>query len=246
MTTVYKFRKSDQFKRYIGQFMRVFSGFQVQDGVARDGEFLTKRVPIVYGNMSRIVASTLSKRDFLANPKLPFMAANVASIEPDVTNKRSPHYISEVAMRNAQNDVPTDVVERMSGPAFLMNMELSLYASSTTELFELLEQILLVFNPRVAIQATNDLYDWNYITDVSLASIQPEIQYPMGTEQSIVQLTMMFTVPVRLRYPSGVDNNIIQQIIANVKEDDTLLMRTTLTGNLETGEIVIQGEDLNG
>lgn len=237
MTTVYNFRKGDQIERYIGQFMRVFSGFQVQDGVERNNQLLTKRVPVVYGNMSRIVATILNKRDFLTNNRIPMIAANMISLEPDPNNKRSPHHVD---IRNVKSPNGA-VLNQLSGPAFIMNMELSVYASSTTELFEIVEQILLIFNPRVAIQTSSDLYDSNYITDIALTSIQPEIQYPMGTEQPIVTMSMTFELPIRLKYPRGFSDNIIEQIIANVKTtDDVIDIQTTITGDRDTGEIVIE------
>lgn len=237
MTTVYNFRKGDQIERYIGQFMRVFSGFQVQDGVERNNQLLTKRVPVVYGNMSRIVATILNKRDFLTNNRIPMIAANMISLEPDPNNKRSPHHVD---IRNVKSPNGA-VLNQLSGPAFIMNMELSVYASSTTELFEIVEQILLIFNPRVAIQTSSDLYDSKYITDIALTSIQPEIQYPMGTEQPIVTMSMTFELPIRLKYPRGFSDNIIEQIIANVKTtDDVIDIQTTITGDRDTGEIVIE------
>lgn len=237
MTTVYNFRKGDQIERYIGQFMRVFSGFQVQDGVERNSELVTKRVPVVYGNMSRIVATILNKRDFLANNRIPMIAANMISLEPDPSNKRSPHHVD---IRNVKSPNGA-VINQLSGPAFIMNMEISVYASSTTELFEIVEQILLIFNPRVAIQTSSDLYDSNYITDIALTGIQPEIQYPMGTEHPIVTMSIQFEVPIRLKYPRGFSDNIIEQIIANVKTtDDVIDIQTTITGARDTGEIVIE------
>lgn len=238
MTTVYNFRKGDQIERYIGQFMRVFSGFQVQDGVSRSGgEPLTKRVPVVYGNMSRIVASILNKRDFMSNNSIPMIAVNMVSLDPDPNNKRSPHHKDERNVKSSSGSV----INQLSGPAFMMSLETSVYASSTTELFEIIEQILLIFNPRIAIQTSSDLYDSNYITDIALTGIQPEIQYPIGTEQPVVTMTLRFEVPVRLKYPRGFSDNIIEQIIANVKTDeDVLSIQTTITGDRTTGEIVVE------
>lgn len=215
---LYPYRKSDQFERYIGQFMRVFSGFQVRDGVARGGETLTKKVPVVYGNMSRIVASILTKRDHFTNTSLPFMAANLVGIEIDLNNRKSPHHQDTVSKYSIGS---SNAVERLIGPAFILNMDLSIYASSSTELFGLLEQILLVFNPRVAIQVDTDADNSDYITEISLSTIQPEMQYPLSTNKETVMLTLGFTVPVRLRYPHDPNAAIIQQITLNLKEESS-------------------------
>lgn len=241
MTVLYEYRKGDQIEKYIGQFMRIFSGFQVKDGVERNGDFLTKRVPVVYGNMSRIVASILTKRDFLANANIPLLAANMVSLSPDLDNKRALYFKEERLVRDIPAQSPYLSLERMVGPAFVMQMELSIYASSTTELFDIVEQILLVFNPRVAIQTSTDIHDADYLTDVSLVSIQPEISYPMGTDQPIVMMTLSFEIPVRLKYPKGYSDKIIEQIISNVKTDEDVHVETaTITGDPDTGEITTE------
>lgn len=238
--SLYPYRESKQIEEYILQFMRVFSGFQVRDGVERNGEFVTKRVPVVYGNMSRVVAEKLNKRDYLNNNKIPMLAANLLGIAPDPANKKSPHYEEERSIPTNNLERPTEVVQRLSGPPFILTLELGIYASSLTELMQLLEQILLIFNPRVTIQTSSKLLDGDYITEISLESIQSEIQYPMGTEKRVCMQTLTFSVPFRLKYPRGTNDKIIEQIIANVKDDsDTDIFIDTLTGDIETGEIDI-------
>lgn len=239
MAEIYEYRRGDQLERHIGQFMRVFSGFQVRDGVERNGEFLTKKVPVVYGNMSRIVASVLSKRDFLANSNLPIMAVNMSGISPDPDNRRTQHHREERVVTKPDGNL--GVLERLTGPSFIMNMELSVYASSTTELFDIIEQIVLVFNPRVAIQTSSDLYDADYITEISLTGIQPEMMYPMGTEKPVVMMTLQFEMPIRFKYPKGFGSKIIEQIIANVKSDEDVPVETiTITGDIDTGDITVE------
>jgi len=236
---LYEYRKGEQIERYIAQFMRVFSGFQVRDGVERDGAYLTKRVPVVYGNMSRIVASIINKRDHMTNQTVPIMAANMVGLTPDPNNKKSPHHRDTRSMHVTNNQL-YDVVDRLSGPAFIMNMELSVYASSTTELFDIVEQILLIFNPRVTIQTSSQMLNSSYITDIALTGIQPEIQYPMGMESPIAMMALVFEVPIRLNYPQGTNDKIILNITENVKTTDNQHIETfNITGDTSTGEVVI-------
>lgn len=207
---IYPYKYDKQFEKYIGQFMRVFNGFQTKDGVTRDGTDNLKRVPVVYGNMSRIVASVLQKRGTFQNNRIPMMAVNLQSIEIDAERKKSHQHIDSM-MQNTDK-----AFARLIGPPLNLNMELSIYASSTSELFSIVEQILLVFNPRVTIQVDNNVLNSDYISEISLESINKEIQYPMGTQEQVVMLSMNFKVPVRLRYPHETDAPIIKQIIANI------------------------------
>ena len=49
-----------QIRRYLTQFMRIFSGFKVSEGV-RDGSTYYNRVPVRYADMQRMVLTYLRK-----------------------------------------------------------------------------------------------------------------------------------------------------------------------------------------
>ena len=116
-----------QFKTYISQIMRVFSGFQVEAN--SNGEL--KRIPIVYGGMNRIVASILSKdQDGFANNRVPLMAVNLVGIDPDSMGKRSPRHEDQVSNLMA-NGADRTFASRIIGPSFIMNFELSIYAAES-------------------------------------------------------------------------------------------------------------------
>lgn len=216
---VYPYRKGRQFERYIGQFARVFTGFQVQDGVTRGGELHTRTVPVVYGNMSRIVATVLNKRSRNTTASIPVIAVNMLGLQTDETNKRTPHHKDSISLHGTGRDA---VMERLIGPQFIMSMEASIYASSMEELFEILEQILLIFNPRVTIQVDTNARNADCITDIILRDIQPEIQYPMSDNNRIVMLTMNFDVPVRLQYPSSITyDTLIKTIHGKIIDENS-------------------------
>lgn len=213
-TKLYPYRSGEQFKRVISQFMRVFSGFQTPDG---NGGL--KRIPVVYGSMDRITASVLQQRDHLSNNKVPMFAVNLNGMSIDVNNKRSPKHIDAIA--NTKVGVQDrKAITRLIGPPYLLNFELNIIASSNTELYNILEQILLIFNPRVSILLDSVAANSDYITEIILESLNSEIQYPMGGEQRIVQMGMTFTVPVRLRYPYLETDNIIKSIKLNLQDED--------------------------
>lgn len=232
----YPYRYAAQIERYIGQFMRVFSGFQTQDGVERDGTRNLKRVPVVYGNMSRIVASVLQKRNVFQSNRIPMMAVNMTGIELDNERKAPHHHMDAITARNSVGDVKA--IHRMVGPAFNLQMELSIYASSNTELFSILEQILLIFNPRITIQTDNEIMNSDYITEITLESIQNEIQYPMGTNQDVIMQSLNFRVPVRLRYPYDPNGPYINEIIAKIfhESKDGTVLDTPIDELIITGD----------
>jgi hypothetical protein len=216
--TVYPYRTGEQFKRVISQFMRVFSGFQ-----APDGNSGLRTIPVVYGGMDRIVASILQKRDHLTNKRVPMFAVNMRGISLDPNNKRPPKHIDAVRTGDGLS------LSRVIGPSFILTMEVNIIASSNNELYVILEQILLLFNPRVTIVLDSVKRNSDYITEIILDDVQSEIQYPMGTQERIVQMGLTFSVPLRLRYPYDERDNIIKTIELNlVDEDETPIIETEI------------------
>lgn len=233
---IYPYTFDKQFEKYIGQFMRVFSGFQTKDGVVRNGVNEPRRVPVVYGNMSRVVADVLNKRDYLNNNMIPMMAVNMAGIQPDNERKRSSSH-RDVVPVDSTTGTHKVALERLIGPPFIMNMQVSIYASSMTEMFSILEQILLIFNPRLSIQVDNKVENSDYITEIFLKSIDPEFQHPMGTNKELVMLTLNFDVPIRLRYPYKVDDGLINSIVLQIFESS----RNGFDTKIE--DVILNGED---
>lgn len=209
--TTYSYNYDRQFEKHIAQFLRIFSGFQY----TKDKEGNTERIPVVYGTMDRITASILNRRRNFPNNKLPVIAGNLTGIDKNPEQKRATDYSGETPLKFSEDGNYT-TLRRLIGPAFILNMSVYILASSNEQLFEILEQILLVFNPRVTIQKSDDVTDQNYNTEVILDSIQDEINYPLGTESRVVAINLTFSFNVRLNYPKTFDGAIIEKIKANL------------------------------
>lgn len=234
MATTYPYKYDSQFESYINQIMRVFSGFQVKHGT---GTY--RRVPVRYGNMSRVVAHVLNNGDSLTNHALPTMSVHMRSLEPDTERKRTHHHIDAVSYTD-ENGVRRSS-ERIVGPAFTMGVDVDVYAANTTQLFEILEQVLLVFNPRVTFQTDTDAFNSDYISELSLTGLSDEVQYPLGSEKRTVMYTMSFDCPVRLRYPMDFDASLVETIKARIYGVD-------IYGNTDKAqildEVTIDGTDV--
>lgn len=217
MTTLYEYRYNAQFEKSIGQFMRVFTGFQVRDEVDRGSGFVTRRVPVKYSTIDRVVADLQSKRDSFSATTLPLMVVNMDSFVMDV-EEFGPKYHKD---QFGTEETPTESITRLIGPSVVMNMSLSIIASSRNELLQLVEQILLIFNPKITINIDDSLTNADYITEISLSDISEETIMPVGTGNSSPMMTMNFKVPFRLKYPHKIDDNIITQIIMNIKDFDS-------------------------
>ena len=217
-TKIYPYVCDDQFDRMIGQFTRAFSGFQVTDRGKPNGLY---RVPVVYGAMDRVTAAMINKHGyFKSNRSLPIMAVVNTGIDIDVDRKQSNRHIDNITTEIKVGS--TESTQRIIGPPIKMNMEVSMMCSSKTELYQLLEQILLVFNPRLAVTLDDDKTNTDSVTEIELISLSPEISYPLSTEQSTTICTLSFSFSTRLTYPNGTLNNLILDVQSNVIASDEL------------------------
>ena len=90
------------------------------------------------------------------------MACTLTSIEIDVNQRKSRKHIDAMV----DGEIGNEVLYRLVGTPLVLNYDLAIICSSTTELFQLLEQILLVFNPRVTINVDDKKENASYITEI--------------------------------------------------------------------------------
>lgn len=214
------FNYNGAFKQYITQFMRIFSGFQVQFNRDTDGDDIKdlKTCPVYYGSMDRITANILKKDGIATAISLPIMSANLTGIELNPEIRRT-NYHEENVVRTRSSDGLLVVDRKIIGTPYKLSMDLMLYTSSTDQMFQLLEQIMLMFNPRLAIQKSDDIRDFTYISEIELVAVNQETNIPTGTEQRMVMWSLSFLIDVWIDYPILSSTSIIEEIITTIKDD---------------------------
>lgn len=206
---------NDQLKRYIIQFLTVFSGLQVSIGKTEGvNEPTLIPVTIHYGNHDRVVASLMAENTQNKPIRLPCMTAYMQNIElaPDLMHgtgaERRRSYVPTGGL------LPDDVQvvhQRMPVP-YRMNCQLGIYASNTDQHFQILEQVLMLFDPQLTIQSSDAPFDWTRLTTVKLTGVSIDQQHPLGTDRRIIQSTLMFDVPVYLGSPADMRRDFIKTI----------------------------------
>lgn len=206
---------NDQLKRYIIQFMTIFSGLQVGVGKT-EGTNETALIPVTihYGNHDRVVASLMAENTQNKPIRIPCMTAYMQSID------LAPELMHGVGVERRNAYVPTggllpndvDVVHQRVPVPYKMTCQLGIYASNTDQHFQILEQILMLFDPQLTVQTSDAPFDWTRLTTVKLTGITIDQQHPLGTDRRIIQSTLMFEVPVYLGSPADVRKDFIKTI----------------------------------
>lgn len=219
MARPYTYFYNGQIKQHIAQFLRIFSGLQVQYGVDRDGSGTNdfKTVSVHYGDMDRIVANVLHKQNTFVATSLPLIAGYLVAIELAPEKKMSKFHQENVSFQ--KNDSTRTVSQRVMGVPYRGLMDVSIFTSNGEQMFQLLEQILLMFNPTLGIQVNDNVHDWSYITTAELLSIANEQNNPSGIDERYIQQTLSFSFDFWLNYPYKEYDKIIQQITSNVKDN---------------------------
>ncbi len=225
-----------QIRSYLLSFISVFHGLQVQTGVGSCGVTELISVPIVLGNKDRVVAALLTGNTTNRTFSLPTMAVHMTGLDPDDQRRRIPGMLDQRVTMRAGGVFPDDltVVKRAMPVPFNMTLELSVYASNTQQLHQILEQVLVLFNPDLQIQRSDGPFDWTRITSVKLDSIANEENYPTGTERRLIVWTLTFTMAIWLGLPIGVKNDLVRKVIIQIGDLSAMnINEVDETGNLQ-------------
>lgn len=230
---------NDQLKRYITQFMAIFSGLQVQIGKnSQSSSNSLIPVTIHYGSHDRVVAALMSDNTQNKPLRLPMMTAYMENLD------LAQDLMHGVGVERRSSYVPTGgllpddvkVVHQRSPIPYKMTVQLGIYASNTDQHFQILEQILMLFDPQLMIQTSDSVFDWTRLTTVKLMNMSMDQQYPVGTDRRIIQSTIRFEMPVYLASPADIRQDFIKSIKLRIGMVDTALV--------ESGDIVAALDEL--
>jgi len=224
MPIPYTYHYTGQFKRLIGQFLRIFSGIQVQAGVDRTGTGVNdmRAVSVVYGNSDRIINALNQNQGTFTAQRIPIISAYLNGIGLADEYRVSRHHQENITYKNSA-DGQYHQVSKIVGAPYQMNMTLYIYASSTDQMFQILEQILLWFNPSIDFQKSSNILDSAYITQCTLTGIQDQTNFPMGQNRRIIQQNLTFSFIAWLQYPYTDAAGVIQDIITNIHDSSSVV-----------------------
>ena len=212
-----------QIRRYLTQIIRVFSNFSYQDG---DGEL--RRVPCMYGDITRQVGSIIRENSENKLPSAPRIGVYITSLQMDRARLSDSSYISKINLREKDFDPETNsylaqqakgyTVERLHPTPYTLAINIDVWSTSTDQKLQILEQIFMLFNPDLEFQTTDNYVDWTSLTTLYLEDINfSSRSIPVGTQDDIDVATIGFTAPIYISPPTKVKKlGIITDIITSI------------------------------
>lgn len=251
-TSVENYFYSQQLERYIVQFMAIFTGLKVRFGNSNfNSETDLVRVPIRYGSSDRVVDHILSENTQNKPIRLPMLSAHITGLTVRPEGRKGTGQVSRNVSLRAGGQLPNDLVNVVKATPipYTLNMELAVMTSNYNEHLQILEQILVLFDPTLQIQTSDDSKDWTRITTVELLDINWEQNYPVGNTNRIMGTTLSFKVPIWISQPVNLKDNIVNNIklrldIVNTT-DDVREAVCDINDASDVEETLINIDDLN-
>ena len=214
-----------QIRRYVTQFMRVFIGFKYQAG---DGE--QRLVPVMYGDLTKQVASIIKDNSENKMPTVPRIACYITGLELDTSRLADSTFVSKMQVRertyenvggqrvygNEQGAGYT--VERLMPTPFKLKVKADIWTSNTDQKLQLLEQILILFNPSLEVQTTDNYIDWTSLSVIYLNSTTfSSRSIPQGASEDIDIASLEFEMPIYITPPAKVKKlGVVRAVVNNM------------------------------
>lgn len=221
-----------QIRRYLTQMVRMLSGFKWQ---SLDGKLNT--VPVIYGDMSKQVAMLIKENSESKAPTVPKIAVYISSLDLDKSRLSDSTFVSKVNVRERKIDPVSGkylneqgfnyTVERLMPTPYSFTVKADIWTANTDQKLQILEQILMLFNPSLEIQTTDNYLDWTSLSVVYLSNVNwSSRSVPQNTTENEIDVaTLTFDTPIWISVPAKVKKlGVITSIITNIFDESNVPM----------------------
>ena len=228
----------EQIRRYLTQFMRILGGFTVKTGKDRNGNEEYIQVPVRYGDINRMAAHIMKNQSENAINTVPFISCYVTDLTISAERRLNPTHIDKTRVYEKKFDPDsgqyvdgeignTYTVEKYMPVPYDLTVQVDIWTSNTDQKLQILEQILVLFNPSINLKTNDNPFDWSNLTYTELVNVVWSVrQVPQGTDDIIDVAALNFTLPILINPPAKVKRQtLIHTILTeiNKKSDDDQL-----------------------
>lgn len=215
-----------QIRRYITQLVRMFSNYSYKDGKGKEVV-----VPVLYGDLTRQVSNIIRENSENKIPSAPRIALYISGLALDRDRTADQSFISKVNVRERAYDSAGKeylnyegknyTVERLMPTPYMLTVNVDVWSTNTDQKLQILEQILMLFNPSLEIQTTDNYIDWTSLSVVTLDNVNFSSRaIPVGIDDQIDVATLTFSTPIYISPPVKVKRlGVISQIITSIHDE---------------------------
>lgn len=213
-----------QLRKHLVQAAAVFTELQVKIGkndFKSQTDLIT--VPVKIGSMDRVVAAIMAGNTQNKNARIPMLVLQMTGLEIAYDYIKGSNQVKRETKFPVGGTLPDDgkvIYSYMPFP-FWLNFEVTILASNEYQHQQILEQILLLFNPDLQLQISDAFADWTKITHIELLDINLETPYPLELDRRIITTTLNFKSLVYLSPAINLKDNYIKRIKLRISEVST-------------------------
>lgn len=217
-----------QIRRYIQQFIRLFSGFSVQMGKNDQDLPIYQQVPVRYGDINRVAAHITRENSENIVNTVPFISCYVTSLDMFPERRTYQDHVDKVQVNEKKYDDTTGkytnklgnqyTIERYAPVPYMLVMNCDVWTSNTDQKLQLMEQILVLFNPTLDIRTNNSPVDWTALSHVELTNTSWSTRSVGSSIDDIIDVaTLTFNIPVYINPPAKLkQQKLIHTIISEL------------------------------
>ena len=240
-----QFYYDGQVRRYIAQFIRLLSNV----GYKASNDVITG-VPVRYAETSRQASQILRNNSANSVLTAPAIACYITDLAYNRDRVQEPNHISKIHVRERAIDEDTNTyttgqgqgftIERHMPVPFDLSVNADIWTTSTDQKLQILEQLLVWFNPSFEIQTNSNFVDWTSLSLVELTNITYSSRsIPGGTDDTYDVATLSFNIPIWLSPPVKLKKlGVIQTIFANIYDESGMFNDDIVSGVLMSRQYI--------
>lgn len=194
----------------------------------KDGKGNLTQIPVMYGDLTRQVANIIRDNSENKIPSAPRMAVYITGLAMDTARLADSSYVNKVNIREQAYDAAGNeylnkegknyTVERLMPTPYTLTVNVDIWSSNTDQKLQILEQILMLFNPSLEIQTTDNYIDWTSLSVVNLENLTfSSRSVPVGVDSEIDIATLTFNTPIFISPPVKVKRlGVITQVVQSI------------------------------
>lgn len=230
-----------QIRRYLLQFMRIFSNIKVRNGPDANGLYTIQRVPILYGDPSYMVAQLIKGASENTMLPSPIFSAYIDSIKMNDKRRQDSQFVGKVSTVEREYNSQTETygpnpgvrqdVERYMPVPWDITFKLDVWTTNTATKLQIFEQLAVIFNKSVQLQQNSNLLDWTSIFEVWMEDFTwTNRSVPQGSEDERDVMSFKFKIEGWINPPAKLKRSgLIAEIVTQVYNvADVNLIRDSL------------------
>jgi hypothetical protein len=223
-----QFFYDNQIRRFLIQFAKIFSYWEVTRGKDPAGNEILVRVPIMYGDSSRQASTIIANNSASNLPSAPLITYYISGLEYDQRRTQDPTYVDKINVRQRTFNTDTGQYESVQGQAFTverlmpvpytLRITVDFWTTNYQQKLELIEQLGTLFNPSMEIQSTDNFIDWTSLSVVYQDGLTFSSRtIPQGTANPIDVMSWKFYMPIWLSNAAKLKKmGVIEKVIASI------------------------------